>query len=92
VTRLADQVRTAFTHCPCVRFGEAELAVLIAASDASVVRSEADDLVALARAAGLEVWCGYASVPTGGGAIDLIRAAEAALEYALRLGPGAFVG
>jgi hypothetical protein len=48
--------------------------------------------VALARAAGLEVWCGYASVPTGGGAIDLIRAAEAALEYALRLGPGAFVG
>lgn len=92
VTRLADQVRTAFTHCPCVRFGEAELAVLIAATDASVVRSEADDLLALARAAGLEVWCGYASVPTGGGAIDLISAAEAALEYARRLGPGAFVG
>jgi hypothetical protein len=92
VTRLAGHIRTAFTHCPCVRFEEAELAVLIAATNAAAVRSEVGALVALARAAGLEVWCGYASLTPGWGAIDLISAAEAAVEYARRLGPGALVG
>jgi len=92
VTRLADQVRTAFAHRPCVRFAETELAVLVAASDVAVVQSEAGDLMALAQAAGLEAWCGYASAATGGGAIELIAAAEAAVEYARRMGPRAFVG
>ncbi len=92
VSRLAEQARAVFTKHPCVRFAEAELAVLIAAADAAAVRSQAGDLVALARAAGLEVWCGYASLTAGWGASDLVAGAEAALEYARRLGPGAFVG
>jgi putative methionine-R-sulfoxide reductase with GAF domain len=92
VARLADQVRTAFAHRPCVRFGEAQLAVLVAATDAAVVRSEGGHLVALAQAAGFEAWCGYASLAPGEGARDLIAAAEAALEYARRVGPRAVVG
>lgn len=89
---LAGQVRTIFANRPLVRFAEAELAVLIAATSATAVRSEAGDLVALAKAADMEIWCGYASLAPGWGPIELIAAAEAALEFARRVGPGTVVG
>ena len=92
VSRLSEVAKAVFVHCPCVRFAEAELAVLVAATDLAAVRLKSADLMAAANASGLEVCCGYASAATGGGAIDLISAAEAAVEYARRIGPGAFVG
>lgn len=92
VSGLAGQVRTIFANRPFVRFAEAELAVLIAATSATAVRSEAGDLVALAKAADMEIWCGCASLAPGWGAIELIAAAEAALEFARRVGPGTVVG
>jgi hypothetical protein len=68
------------------------LAVLISATDEAGARSEAAELVALAHAAGLEVWCGYAALAAGWGAAELLGAAEAALAYARRLGPGTVIG
>jgi hypothetical protein len=85
-------VRANFAHCPCVRFASTELAVLVAATDPATVRSKAADLMAVAQASGLEVWCGYASPATDANAIEVIAAAEAALAFARRIGPGTVIG
>jgi putative methionine-R-sulfoxide reductase with GAF domain len=92
MTRLAAQARAACPKRPLVRTRETELAVLIGATDEAGARSEAAQLVALAHAAGFEVWCGYAALAAGWGAAELLGAAEAALAYARRLGPGTVIG
>jgi CheY-like chemotaxis protein len=92
VTRLAEQVRTACGNRPLVRIAETELAVLIIATDEADAHSEAAQLVTLAKAAGLDVCCGYASLTAGWGAAELLAAAEAALAYARHLGPGTIIG
>ena len=92
VSLLSEMARTAFAHRPCVRFGEAELAVLVAATDPATVRSKATDLMAAATAAGLEVWCGYAVSAVDASAADVIAEAEAALAFARRIGPGTVIG
>lgn len=92
VSRLSEMARASFAHCPCVRFAEAELAVLVAATDPAAVRLKATDLMAAAKAAGVEAWCGYASPATDASAIDVIAAAEAALAFARRIGPGTVIG
>jgi CheY-like chemotaxis protein len=92
VARLAEAARAIFVHCPGVRFGEAELAVLVASTHPAVVRLKVTDLTAAAKAAGLDVWCGYASPATDASAIDVVAAAEAALAFARRIGPGTVIG
>jgi CheY-like chemotaxis protein len=92
VARLSEQARAVFAHRPCVRFAEAELAVLLAATDPAAVRSGAADLMAAAKAAGLEVCCGYASLARDGSATEVLAAAEAALALARRIGPGTAIG
>jgi FixJ family two-component response regulator len=92
VTRLAEQTRAACPSRPLIRVAETELAVLIGATDHAVARSEASALVALAQAAELVVWCGYAALASGWGATELLAAADAALAYARRLGPGTVIG
>ena len=92
VARLADATKATFADHPCVRFAEAELAVLVAATDLGAVRSEATDLMAAAKASGLGVWCGYASPTTDASAIGVIAAAEAALAIARHMGPGTVIG
>jgi hypothetical protein len=56
------------------------------------VRLKATDLMTTAEASGLEVWCGYASAATDASAIEVIAAAEAALAFARRIGPGTVIG
>jgi hypothetical protein len=92
VSRLSEMTRAAFAHHPCVRFAEAELAVLVAATDPATVRLKATDLIATAKASGLEVWCGHASLATDGSATQVLAAAEAALAFARRIGPGTVIG
>ena len=92
VSRLSEVAKTVFAHCPCVRFAEAELAVLVAATDPATVRLKSADLMAAAKASGLEVCCGYASAATGGGATEVLAAADAALAFARRIGPGTVIG
>lgn len=92
VARLSEMARAIFAHRPCVRFADAELAVIVAAADAATMTSEAEDLMAAAKAAGLEVWCGYASLATDGSATEVLAAAEAALAFARRIGPGTVIG
>lgn len=92
MTRLAAQARIILAHRPLVHFAKTELAVLVAATDQASARSEANDLVAGAHGLGLVVRCGYAALATGSGAGELISAAEAALAFAQRLGPGTVVG
>jgi hypothetical protein len=84
--------RAIFAHRPCVRFAEAEVAVLVAATRPSAARSKAADLMAIAKDAGLESWCGYASLAPDGSATEVIAAAEAALAFARRIGPGTVIG
>ncbi len=92
VPRLSEMARAVFADRPCVRFAEAELAVLVAATDPATVRLKATDLMAAAESAGIEVWCGYASPATDASAIEVIAAAEAALAFARRIGPGTVIG
>jgi FixJ family two-component response regulator len=92
MTRLAEQTRAACPNRPIVRTRETELAVLIGATDEAGARSEAAQLVALAKVGGFEVWCGHAALAPGWGAAELLGAAEAALAYARRLGPGTVIG
>jgi hypothetical protein len=79
-------------HCPYVRFAEAELAVLVAATDPAAVRLKATDLMPAATAAGVQVWCGYASPATEASAIKVIAAASAVLAFTRRIGPGTAIG
>jgi DNA-binding response OmpR family regulator len=92
VTRLATQARGVFANRPRVRFGKSELAIVMVASGDAVARSEARDLVAAARSAGLDIWCGYAAWTSGSSPSELIVAAEAALAYARRSAPGTVIG
>lgn len=92
VARLSEMARAVFVDRPCVRFAETELAVLVAATEPAAAKSEAADLMAIAKAAGLEAWCGYASLATGGSASEVLAAAEAALALARRVGPGTVIG
>jgi len=92
VTRFAEQIRAACPNRPVVRVADTEFAVLVAASDGGAARTEASELVALAAAAGSEVWCGYAAPAPGWAARELFAAAEAALGYARRVGPGTVIG
>ena len=92
VTRLADQARIIFAHRALVRFAETELAVLVGATDEASVRSEAGDLLALAGAIGLVAWCGYAALRPEGGANEVVAAAQTALAFAQRVGPGTVIG
>jgi CheY-like chemotaxis protein len=92
MARLAEQARAVFAHSPCVRFASTELAMLLAAKDPADVRSEAAHLLAVANADGLEVCCGYASATKDASAIEVIAAAEAALAFARRIGPGTVIG
>jgi hypothetical protein len=92
MARLADLARAAFPNRPIIRTRETELAVLVGSTDETGARTEAGELVALARAAGLGVWCGYAALASGWGGPELLGAAEAALAYARRLGPGTVIG
>jgi hypothetical protein len=48
--------------------------------------------MAAANASGLEVCCGYASATKDASAIEVIAAAEAALAFARRIGPGTVIG
>jgi hypothetical protein len=66
--------------------------MLLAAKDPADVRSEAAHLLAVANADGLEVCCGYASATKDASAIEVIAAAEAALAFARRIGPGTVIG
>jgi CheY-like chemotaxis protein len=84
VTRLAAQANVVFGARPRVRFAKTELAVLLIATNEAAARSEAQDLLALARTVGLDVWCGYAAWVSGWGTAELIAAAEADLAYARR--------
>jgi hypothetical protein len=92
VSRLSEVAKAVFVHCPCVRFAEAELAVLVAATDVAAVRLKSADLMAAANASGLEVCCGYASATKDASAIEVIAAAEAGLAFARRIGPGTVIG
>ena len=92
VTPLAAQARTVLAGRPLVRFSKTELAVLLVATDSASARVQAADLVAGARAVGLDARCGCAALAAGWGAGELIIAAQAALAFAQRLGPGTVVG
>jgi hypothetical protein len=67
-------------------------AALVPAVDAASARSEANDLVTSALRIGLNLRCGYTALTPDWGAGELITAAQAALAFAQRLGPGAVVG
>ena len=92
VTPLAAQAGTVWAGRPLVRFSKTELAVLLVATDEECARLQAADLVGNARDIGLDVRCGYAALAAGWGAGELITAAQAALAFAQRLGPGTVVG
>ena len=92
VTRFAEHVRAACPGRPVVRVADTEFAIIVATLDAGAARSEAAELVAMARAAGSEAWCGYAAPASGWRARELFAAAEAALGYARRVGPGTVIG
>ena len=92
VTQLADEVRGCFAGRPLVRVGDTELGVLLAAIDDDDARSDARNLVALAHGIGVAVCCGYAALAPGDEALNLITAADAALGYARRVGPGSVIG
>jgi FixJ family two-component response regulator/putative methionine-R-sulfoxide reductase with GAF domain len=92
VTPLAAQARTVLAGRPLVRFSKTELAVLLIGTDELSARIQAADLVASAREIGLDVRCGYAALAASWGAGELITAAQAALAFAQRLGPGTVVG
>ncbi len=91
VARLAEATNATFADRPRVRFAPAQLAVLVAATDPEEVKSRATDLMAVAKASGLGVWCGYASPAADASAIDVIATAEAALAAARRVGPGTVI-
>jgi FixJ family two-component response regulator len=92
VTQLAEQTSRVFTNRPIVRFANAELAVVIVGANEGAGPTQARDLVRQAQLAGIAVWCGYAAFTKGSSTADLIAAAEAALLYARRVGPGTVVG
>ncbi|MEA2611348.1 MAG: two-component system, sensor histidine kinase and response regulator [Chloroflexota bacterium] len=92
VTRLAMQARAVFANRARVRFGKSEIAILMVAASGEAARTEARDLVAVARNAGLDVWCGYAAWTAGTDAAALIVAAEASLAFARRREPGTIIG
>ena len=92
VTPLAAQAGIVLAGRPLVRFSKTVLAVLLVATDETSARLQAADLVASARDIGLDVRCGYAALAAGWGAGELITAAQAALAFAQRLGPGTVVG
>ena len=92
MTLLAAQARTILAGRPLVRFSKTELAVLVGATDKASARIQASDLVTSARDIGLDLRCGYAAQASDWGAGELITAAQAALAFAQRLGPGAVVG
>ena len=92
VTPLAARAGTVLARRPLVRFSKTELAVLLVATDELSARIHAADLVASAQEIGLDVRCGYAALAAGWGADELITAAQAALAFAERLGPGTVVG
>ena len=92
VSQVAEQASRAFVDRPLVRFGNAELAVLLVAIDEGVALAGARELVRQAKLAGLDIWCGYAAWTPGWGTPELIAAADAALTYARRVGPGTVVG
>jgi DNA-binding response OmpR family regulator len=91
LTRFAQCTRTVFAKRPLVGFAASEIAVLVATTDEQWARSGARQLTALAAGAGLSVWCGYAALASGWGPGELIAAAETALEYARRGGPGSVI-
>ncbi len=92
ISPLAAQARTVMAGQPLARFSKTELAVLLVATDETSARSQAADLVTGARDIGLDARCGYAALAAGWGAGELITAAQAALAFAQRLGPGTVVG
>jgi FixJ family two-component response regulator/putative methionine-R-sulfoxide reductase with GAF domain len=90
--RLAAEVRSLFGTRPTVRFAETELAVLLVGLDELAARAEASELMARAHAADLGVWCSYAALGRGWGAVDLISAARTSLAFAERVGAGTVIG
>jgi CheY-like chemotaxis protein len=92
LVRLAAHAKTVLAGRPLVRFSRTELAALVPAVDAASARSEANDLVTSALRIGLDVRCGYAALTPDSGAGEMITAAQAALAFAQRLGPGSVVG
>lgn len=92
VGHLAEQTSRVFTDRPLVRIANAQLAVLLVATDDGVALAGARDLVRQAKLAGIGVWCGYAAWTPSWGTPELIAAAGAALDYARRVGPGTVVG
>jgi CheY-like chemotaxis protein len=92
VAPLAARAGTVLAGRPLVRFSKTELAVLLVATDEASSRLRAADLVASGRDIGLDVRCGFAVLAAGWGAGELITAAQAALAFAQRLGPGTVVG
>ena len=92
LARVAAQARTTFGHSPLVRFSRTTLAVLVVSTEEAAARSQAADLMALAKGDGLDVWCGYAALAPDLGANELIAAADASLAFARRIGPGTVIG
>jgi CheY-like chemotaxis protein len=88
VNRMADAVRRAFPNAPLFRFADRELAVLVGSTDGLYARAKAGEIAARAQAKGLTVSCGYASMALELGPTELIAAAQAALAYGRRVGPG----
>jgi FixJ family two-component response regulator len=87
VTPLAAQANVIFGNRPRVRFARNEIAVLLVATDEAGARAEAQDLLALTEAVGLDAWCGYAAFTPGWAAADLIAAAQADLALTRRVAP-----
>jgi hypothetical protein len=90
--RLDRPATAVFGNRPQVRFADGVHAVLMIATSPDETRSEAGRLVAAAVAAGLDVWCGYATAAAGSTAADVVAVAERSLADAHLLAAGAVVG
>jgi CheY-like chemotaxis protein len=90
--RLELIAREAFAGRPLVHGGNGELAVLMLGIGVAVARSETRHFVDAAMAAGLDVWCGYATATGRSTAAELSGAAELSLARAQVLVAGTIVG
>jgi len=95
VSRLSEVAKPSSSIARVVRFAESRgLPCLSPLPDLAAVRLKSADLMAAANASGLGgLSCGYGFRQQRAGARSTSSsAAEAAVEYARRIGPGAFVG
>jgi FixJ family two-component response regulator len=91
ISRLAELVRSVCGSRAAIRFTETQIAVLIVGAGHDVGRGEADSVLQLATADGLQVSCCYAALGPGGTTTELIGQAEAGLAYARRAGTGTLI-